>query len=169
MYCLQIIKRLIWHPSWNPVRPHNNPRPQMGDRPASLRKEKSNALARARISYTLAQVSGMLRTALLHTWCDGKIHMSFPVHNVSSEPLCLGLTSHEGAEIPLCIILLDENTGNCPLSKHYLIWSLTIIMCLIVVTSQLDTWTLEDPKSQRKGIINKWQLEKQNGKYLFLT
>ena len=29
-------------------------------------------------------------------------------------PLCLGYTSHEGAEIPLGILLLDENTGNCP-------------------------------------------------------
>ena len=41
----------------------------MGVRPASLelRKEKSNALAKARTSYTVAQVSEMLRTALLPT------------------------------------------------------------------------------------------------------
>ena len=86
--------------------------------------------------------------------------MSFPVHNVSSEPLCLGLTSHEGAEIPLCIILLDENTGNCPLGKHYLICSLAIIMwTLIVGTSQLDPLTLDQPKDVSK------EAQSTNGNY----
>ena len=106
----------------------------MGVRPASLYqlcKENSNALAKARTSYTVAQVSEILRTALLHTrylmeksiCCFPFIMLALSILALSSHPTfssCYRTLTfvpwvyrHEGAEIPLCILLPDENTMQC--------------------------------------------------------
>ena len=65
----------------------------MADQPVSLqelRKLKSDALSNATTSFNVAQVSELLRSALLHTRCVmEKSIMLFPLHRVSSVPYSL--------------------------------------------------------------------------------